>query len=164
MKLEECQTLADRLKWVLEHRAPLVKNARQWGRRAGLSPALVSSVIARNGGMTTDSAKALAAIAQVSLDWLVAGAGTPDGAVMRAFPQGTDPFPRRRIAATKARKMGVPPAAIHRVVYAARFNTAEHSFWKSAQWVAAFLAEWSEELVRRAAAPDRKPKKTPTPT
>lgn len=76
-----CVTLEERINWLVEHRAD--GNQRELSRKAGLSPNYVGTLLTRlrknpAAQVEGDSLAALATAGEVSIDWLVAGAGEPN--------------------------------------------------------------------------------------
>lgn len=146
-------TIAERIDWVLENRKDLVKNARQWGIRAGMSHGTVPAIYERNSGMNSATAQKLAAVAKVSTDWLSVGVGDPDRVpTPLVFPEGRDPLMPRRIATKHARNLGALESVMQRVVTSSLYNTTEHQGWKSARWVEVFMSETIKEMRANPAA------------
>ena len=105
--------LQERIEWVLEHRAEVVKNKSQWALKAGLARQHVVKLIERNveDGVEVGTLRKLAAAAGVSSAWLIEGVGAPDDT-----PPASDRYPNRAAAAQMARLAGLSEDAIAEVL------------------------------------------------
>lgn len=74
------KALSDRIRWILENRK---FTQRELGLKAGLSSGFVSVFLTRakdmpDASMNADALSAIARVADVSLEWLTTGAGSPE--------------------------------------------------------------------------------------
>lgn len=142
------EDIADRIKWVLEHR-PL-SSQREWSTAAGLSPNVVGHLARGTRGTrtTAETWERLARAAGVDVQWLRLGEGTPTPEE-RATP--SDPYPTRVPVVAMARTMGVPEGAV-----AALLSERYHSGDPGADYWRRKLREYMHEArdLERDMLPD----------
>lgn len=97
------ETVADRLRWVLEHRG---LTARGLSLAAGMSSNAVQKIFERGGSANAATLAALASAAKVSFAWLATGRGTPDDrddVAQAPAPEDVDVAGQRPVATDAAR-------------------------------------------------------------
>lgn len=90
------KALSDRIRWILENRK---FTQRELGLKAGLSSGFVSVFLARSkdtpdASMNADALAAIARVAEVSLEWLTTGHGSPETSAETERDEGS---PLRRL-------------------------------------------------------------------